>query len=161
MLVTFERFAEQEFWSEKDLDPFVRSHPVAAHRLNQLRDKVAASPYANDKDPPQLQHRHDMMGQARGPCLGAARSSTIATRPATLACPHATARAIARNCSRLCAGDPEIDAPGPRQAGQPLFLGAEELYVLPANQCRQSSPCAGLSTSWRSSSAPIRRSNRV
>ena len=30
MLATFERFAEQEFWSAKDLDPFVRSHPVAA-----------------------------------------------------------------------------------------------------------------------------------
>ena len=30
MLETFERFAEQEFWSAKDLDPFVRSHPVAA-----------------------------------------------------------------------------------------------------------------------------------
>ena len=45
MLETFERFAEQEFWSAKDLDPFVRSHPVAADRINQLRDRVAASPY--------------------------------------------------------------------------------------------------------------------
>src|SRR5437016_10110156 len=61
MLTTFERFAEQEFWQSKDLDPFVRSHPVAADRLNQLRERVAASPYVNDKDPPQLQLRHDMM----------------------------------------------------------------------------------------------------
>ena len=44
MLTTFERFAEQEFWQTKDLDPFVRSHPVAADRLNQLREKVTASP---------------------------------------------------------------------------------------------------------------------
>ena len=46
---TFERFAEQEFWQAKDLDPFVRSHPVAADRLNQLREKVAASPYVNQR----------------------------------------------------------------------------------------------------------------
>ena len=44
MHATFERFAEQEFWQSKDLDPFVRSHPVAADRLNQLREKVARAP---------------------------------------------------------------------------------------------------------------------
>src|SRR5882757_7933581 len=54
MQVTFERFAEQEFWQAKDLDPFVRSHPVAADRIRQLRERVAASPYVNERDPPQL-----------------------------------------------------------------------------------------------------------
>ncbi|MGE0765992.1 MAG: M48 family metalloprotease [Hyphomicrobiaceae bacterium] len=63
MLETFERFAQQEYISASGStqDAFVRSHPVATDRLAQLRQRVAASPYANKKDPPELQLRHDLM----------------------------------------------------------------------------------------------------
>lgn len=63
MLETFERFAQQEYISASGAtqDAFVRSHPVATDRLNQLREAVAKSPYANEKDPPALQLRHDLM----------------------------------------------------------------------------------------------------
>jgi predicted Zn-dependent protease len=63
MLETFERFAQQEYISASGAtqDVFVRSHPVAADRLAQLRDLVAKSPYVNQKDSPQLQVRHDLM----------------------------------------------------------------------------------------------------
>ena len=61
MLATFERFQQQEYVSDQYKDPFVRSHPVATDRLNRLRDLVAASPYNNEKDPPALQLRHDLM----------------------------------------------------------------------------------------------------
>jgi predicted Zn-dependent protease len=103
MLATFERFAEQEFWSAKDLDPFVRSHPVAASRLNQLRDKVAASPYAGATDPPELQLRHDMM---RAKLAGHVLPPQIVFNryPASdNSLPARYARAIARNCSGGCA----------------------------------------------------------
>jgi predicted Zn-dependent protease len=102
MLETFERFAEQEFWQAKDLDPFVRSHPVAADRLNQLRERVAASPYANDKDPPQLQLRHDMMrAKLDGHMLPMQLVfNRYPTTNNTL--PARYARAIARNCSGSC-----------------------------------------------------------
>ena len=108
---TFERFAEQEFWSAKDLDPFVRSHPVAAPRLNQLREKVAASPYADAKDPPQLQLRHDMMrAKLDGHMLPP--QPVFNRYPASnTSLPARYARAIARNCSGSCAqAMPEIDA---------------------------------------------------
>jgi predicted Zn-dependent protease len=111
MLETFERFAEQEFWSANDIDPFVRSHPVAASRLNQLREKVAASPYANTKDAPELQWRHDMMraklnGHMLTPQLVYNRyPASDNTLPARYA------RAIARNCSGNCAtAIGEVDA---------------------------------------------------
>ena len=116
--MTFERFAEQEFWSEKDLDPFVRSHPVAAHRLNQLREKVAASPYANDKDPPQLQHRHDMMrAKLEGHVLAPADRLQPLSRER-----HQPARALrARHrpqlLGRLRAGDPGDRCADSRPAG--------------------------------------------
>jgi predicted Zn-dependent protease len=61
MLATFERFAQQEYISDKYSDPFVRSHPVATDRLAQLRDRVSKSQFAGAKDPPDLQLRHDMM----------------------------------------------------------------------------------------------------
>lgn len=61
MLETFERFAQQEYISDTHKDPFVRSHPVATDRLNQLRELVQRSPHYDAKDSPQLQLRHDMM----------------------------------------------------------------------------------------------------
>ncbi len=61
MLATFERFAQQEYISDRHKDPFVRSHPVATDRLNQLRRNVEASPFYDRLDPPELQLRHDLM----------------------------------------------------------------------------------------------------
>jgi predicted Zn-dependent protease len=61
MLETFERFAQQEYISDTYKDPFVRSHPVATDRLNQLRQKAQRSSYYNTVDSPELQLRHDLM----------------------------------------------------------------------------------------------------
>jgi len=61
MLETFERFAQQEYISDTHKDPFVRSHPVATDRLNQLRRLVTGSKYYDQKDSPDLQLRHDLM----------------------------------------------------------------------------------------------------
>jgi predicted Zn-dependent protease len=61
MLTTFERFQQQEYVSDQYKDPFVRSHPVATDRLARLRELVTTSPYVNQKDPPELQLRHDLM----------------------------------------------------------------------------------------------------
>jgi predicted Zn-dependent protease len=123
MLATFERFAEQEFWAAKDLDPFVRSHPVAASRLNQLRDRVAASPYANAKDPPALQFRHDLMraklaGHVLSPGLVANRYPASDN-----SLPARYARAIARNCSGNCVqAIADIDALIHEKPDYPYFL---------------------------------------
>jgi len=61
MLDTFERFKQQEYLSADMQDPFVRSHPLSVERLAQLSERVKASPYVNQKDPPSLQLRHDLM----------------------------------------------------------------------------------------------------
>jgi predicted Zn-dependent protease len=102
MLETFERFAQQEYVSATHQDPFVRSHPVAADRLAQLRDRVAKSPYADAKDSPQLQLRHDMMRAKISGYLE--RQGTVFNRyPAKdNSLPARYARAIARNCSGKC-----------------------------------------------------------
>ncbi len=61
MLETFQRFQRQEYISDQQKDPFVRSHPVATDRLALLRDRVRQSPYYGKRDNPRLQLRHDLM----------------------------------------------------------------------------------------------------
>ncbi|MEO1206797.1 MAG: M48 family metalloprotease [Pseudomonadota bacterium] len=61
MLLTFERFAQQEYISDTYKDPFVRSHPVATDRLARLRENVESSRYYTARDPASLQLRHDLM----------------------------------------------------------------------------------------------------
>jgi predicted Zn-dependent protease len=135
MLTTFERFAEQEFWQAKDLDPFVRSHPVAADRLNQLREKVAASPYVDRKDPPELQLRHDMMrAKLDGHMLPV--QIVFNRYPASdTSLPARYARAIARNCSGSCAqAMPEIDALIRERPENPYFWELKGELLLKAGQ---------------------------
>lgn len=61
MLDTFERFKQQEYLSSDMQDPFIRSHPLSVDRLARLNQLVTASPYVDQKDPPSLQLRHDLM----------------------------------------------------------------------------------------------------
>jgi predicted Zn-dependent protease len=96
MLTTFERFAGQELFSDAHKDAFVRTHPVATDRLARLRQLVESSPFYTAKDPPELQHRHDMMraklsGYIEGP-------STVFNRYpiANKSLPARYARAVAR-----------------------------------------------------------------
>lgn len=113
MLETFERFAQQEYISASGAtqDAFARSHPVAANRLAQLRDAVAKSPHAADKDPPALQLRHDLMRAKISGYLD--RPQVVFNRyPATdKSLPARYARTIARYfLSGLDAALPEVDA---------------------------------------------------
>jgi predicted Zn-dependent protease len=131
MLATFERFAEQEFWSEKDLDPFVRSHPVAANRINQLRERVMASPYVDVMDPPQLQLRHDMMRAKLDGHMLAAQLVFNRYPASNTSLPARYARAIARNCSGNCVqAIPDIDALIRDRPDNPYFWELKgELYL--------------------------------
>jgi predicted Zn-dependent protease len=61
MLLTFERFAQQEYISDAHKDAFARSHPLSTDRLARLRTLAESSPYYASKDPPKLQLRHDLM----------------------------------------------------------------------------------------------------
>jgi predicted Zn-dependent protease len=102
MQITFERFQQQEFISEQQMDPFVRSHPVAATRIAQLREKVAKSPYVNQKDDPQLQLRHDMMRAKLAGFIDRPQAVANAYPVSDKTLPARYARAIAANCSGKC-----------------------------------------------------------
>ena len=113
MLETFERFAQQEYISASGTtqDAFVRSHPVAANRLAQLRDAVAKSAFANETDPAPLQLRHDLM---RAKIAGYLERPEIVLNSHNFkneGLPSRYARAIARfRHSGLSAALPEVNS---------------------------------------------------
>ena len=121
MLETFERFARQEYISDRHKDPFVRSHPVAANRLARLRDRVARSPYYGARDSARLQLRHDLMRAKLSGYLEPARYVLNRYR-GKKSLPAMYARAIAHNCSGGCARRiNEVDALIRAQPSNPYF----------------------------------------
>ncbi len=60
MYDTFKRFADEMMFSAAYVDPYVQNHPMPAERMAALAELVK-TPYWDNKDPPELQFRHDMM----------------------------------------------------------------------------------------------------
>ncbi|MFZ0570080.1 MAG: M48 family metalloprotease [Rhodomicrobium sp.] len=60
MLKVFRYFAEQSVGMQRP-DPYVLTHPMPIERIAQLQEIAEKSPYFNEKDPPQLQLRHDLV----------------------------------------------------------------------------------------------------
>jgi predicted Zn-dependent protease len=60
MLEVFNRFADQTMFTGRFVDPYVRSHPMARDRINQIERLARQSQYFERRDPPDLQLRHDM-----------------------------------------------------------------------------------------------------
>lgn len=142
MVETFERFAQQEFISASGItqDPFVRSHPVAADRLAQLREAVARSPFYNQKDPPELQLRHDLM---RAKIYGYIQAHTVATRyPASdRSLPARYARTIATYFLRgIDQALPEVDALIKERPDYAYFHELKADFLLRSGRSQQAIP---------------------
>lgn len=141
MLETFENFAQQEYVSAAHQDSFVRSHPVAADRIARLRDLVTKSPYADQKDPPALQLRHDM---ARAKISGylEGRPTVLNRYPASdNSLPARYARAIARNCSGKCdQAMGEVDALIKEKPDNPYFWEIKGSFYYWSGKHREAIP---------------------
>ena len=61
MLKTFQRFQTALALSGAALDPYKLSHPMPRERIANLQELANSSRYADAKDSPTLQQRHDMM----------------------------------------------------------------------------------------------------
>ena len=141
MLTVFERFAQQEYISEQHMDPFVRTHPVATSRLAQLRDKVAKSPYANQKDDPVLQLRHDMMRAKIAGFLDRPQTVMSAYPASDKSLPARYARAIAHNCAGRCdTAMGQVDALIAEQPQNPYFHELKGDLLFAAGKPRDAVP---------------------
>lgn len=60
MLTTFNRFENALTLSGTQVDPYLVSHPMPRERIANLETLARESKYFNQKDPPELQLRHDL-----------------------------------------------------------------------------------------------------
>jgi len=60
MLKVFRLFADQSVGTLRP-DPYVLTHPMPLERIAQLQEIAQKSPYFDEKDPPPLQQRHDLV----------------------------------------------------------------------------------------------------
>ena len=143
MLATFERFAQQEYISASGAtqDAFARSHPVAVSRLAQLREKVAASPYANLKDPPQLQLRHDLMRAKLAGYLERPQIVLNRYRPSDDSLPARYARTIATFFGRgIEPALPEVDKLIREQPQNAYFYELKADFLMRSGRSRDAIP---------------------
>jgi predicted Zn-dependent protease len=122
MYDTFKRFADQSLFISRGADPFVQSHPMPAERLAGLEEIARTNPHWDKKDPPALQHRHDLM---RAKLYGfIERPETVHRRypPHDTSLPARYARAIASYRSAgVRAALAQIDDLIHAQSGNPYF----------------------------------------
>ena len=60
MYDTFKRFADESMFSAHTVDPYAQNHPMPQERMDALA-LLVKNQYWDNKDPPALQLRHDMM----------------------------------------------------------------------------------------------------
>ncbi len=140
MLETFERFAQQEYISASGAtqDAFARSHPVAAERLAQLRQRVSASPYAKQKDPPDLQLRHDLMRAKLAGYLERPQIVMNRYRQDDQSLPARYARTIAAFFGRgIEAGLPEVEKLIREQPQNPYFHELKADFLMRSGRARE------------------------
>ncbi|MES2906800.1 MAG: M48 family metalloprotease, partial [Pseudomonadota bacterium] len=100
MIATFKKFAEDDMFSSRYVDPYAQSHPMPRDRIANLEGLVEASPYKDVKDSPALLLRHELMrakisGYIETPQHVARRYPDVTTLPGK----YARAIAMAHNAS--------------------------------------------------------------
>ena len=95
MIEVFRGFADQQLFSQKFVDPYALSHPMARERLAQLETVAAKSRHWAAKDSAELQFRHDMMRAKLAGFLDAPAAVDRRYPRSDKSLPAAYARAIA------------------------------------------------------------------
>ncbi|MGB3457216.1 MAG: M48 family metalloprotease [Litorimonas sp.] len=127
----FENFRAQEVLSQSRRYEYFRSHPLSANRIDQLRERVAESPYTDALDPPEDLHRHEMMKAKLRGFLEAPQLVFSRYRPDDQSQPARYARAVAHfRTANLRTAIREIDSLIEEEPDNPYFheLKAQILY---------------------------------
>jgi predicted Zn-dependent protease len=122
MYETFKRFADNSMFSARYADPYAQSHPMPTERIAALTEIARTSPIWDKKDPPELQHRHDMMRAKLSGFME--QPQTVGRRypPSDQSLPARYARAIATyRHSDLRAAVAQIDGLIATQPNNPYF----------------------------------------
>jgi predicted Zn-dependent protease len=138
MVGTFRRFADQALLTARFADPYLQTHPMPRDRLSALEDAARKDPYADRKDPPELQLRHDLVRAKLAGFLE--RPDTLARRypQADTSLPARYARAIARYLGADLAGAlAEIDRLIAEMPENPYFWELKGQALLESGRARE------------------------
>jgi predicted Zn-dependent protease len=94
MVNLFKRLANEMLFQTQSSDPYMQTHPFPADRAATLEALAKASPYYNQKDPPSLQLRHDLMRAKLSGFLEAPGTVLRRYPPSNTSLPARYARAI-------------------------------------------------------------------
>src|SRR5215468_3159482 len=123
MYDTFKRFADQQLYASRYIDPYLQSHPMAAERISALAEVARANPYWEKKDPPELQLRHDMVRAKLFGFLDQPDATLRRYPPSNTSLPARYARAISSyRHADLRTAMGQIDSLIQTQPNNPYFL---------------------------------------
>lgn len=60
MIEVFRKFADQNMFASRYIDPYAQTHPMPTERIAQIENVARQSKFFDRKDPPDLQLRHEM-----------------------------------------------------------------------------------------------------
>ncbi len=95
MVTMFRRLANESLLATRSADPYLQSHPFPADRAADAEALAQKSPYKDRKDPPALQHRHDLMRAKLSGFLEDPQRMARRYPPADTSLPARYARAVA------------------------------------------------------------------
>lgn len=126
MLVTFQRFANEQLIASQYTDPYAQSHPMARDRIAQLEVLAAKSPYFDKTDPAALQARHDLVRAKLDAYVNNPQSVAQRYPASDSSLPARYARAIvAHRLGDTQGAQRQFDALTSAQPGNPWFWEAK------------------------------------
>ncbi len=141
MIETFAYFADQGIVSIKYVDPYAQSHPMPQDRIAQLRMLAERSPYYENRDSEELQHRHDMMRAKLSGFLEAPQTVFNKYPKSNTSLPARYARTIASYKSGgLKPFLPQVDALLAEQPDNAYFLELKGQFLFESGNVAQSIP---------------------
>jgi predicted Zn-dependent protease len=140
MVETFEMMAKK-MQGVQGIDPYLQSHPLPQQRVKQLEELVAASPYYNNVDPPELQFRHDLVRAKLRGFLEKPDAVFGLYPKSDTSLPAAYARAIATyRQSGVQVAMPQLDALIAAKPNWPYFYELKGQFLFESGRSKEAVP---------------------
>jgi predicted Zn-dependent protease len=157
LLTTFQRFYQDSMFKTASMDPYLISHPLPQDRIANLEELARKSPYWDQKDPPALQARHNLMRAKLFGFVGSAEEVGRRYPTTDNSLPARYARAITSyRYKRLGDALTQIDGLIREQPGNPYFWELKGQALLEFGRAQEAVAPLRKAVSLAPSAQPIR-----
>ncbi len=141
MIETFQRFAQDNLFISRRVDPYLLSHPMPRERIASLETVARASPHFAAKDSPQFVFRHEMMRAKLAGFMERPEAVLRRYPPSNATLPARYARAIsAYRFGNMANAISQIDALIAEQPKNPYFHELKGQALLEGARAREAVP---------------------